>query len=50
MKEKKGGISAWIKESEIHEYGKIAKIVDMYDALTTKRSYSDAGKPLTRLR
>ncbi len=35
--------------NEIHEYGKIACIIDVYDALTTKRSYADARKPFSAL-
>ena len=48
-REEGGGYPRGIKGSEIHDYGKIAKIVDVYDALTTKRSYSDARKPFNAL-
>ncbi len=39
-----------LKGDGIHKYGKIAGIVDVYDALTTKRSYSDARKPFSALK
>ncbi|MBF8277571.1 MAG: hypothetical protein HW390_2644 [Candidatus Brocadiaceae bacterium] len=48
-REEGGGYPRGIKGSEIHDYGKIAKIVDVYDALTTKRSYSDARQPFNAL-
>jgi len=44
-----GGYPRGIKGNDIHEFGKIAKIVDVYDALTTKRSYSDARQPFNAL-
>ncbi len=44
-----GGYPYGLQGNDIHEYGKIAKIVDVYDALTTKRSYSDARKPFNAL-
>jgi putative nucleotidyltransferase with HDIG domain len=34
-----------LKKDEIHPCGKIARIIDVYDALTTKRSYADAIRP-----
>lgn len=34
---------------DIHQYGKIASIIDVYDALTTRRSYADARKPFSAL-
>ncbi len=39
-----------LKGDDIHKYGKIAGIIDVYDALTTKRSYSDARKPFSALK
>src|SRR3990172_3549344 len=39
-----------LKDDEIHKYGKIAGIIDVYDALTTRRSYSDARKPFEALK
>ena len=36
------GYPLGIKKGEIHFFSRIAHIVDVYDALTTKRSYSDA--------
>ena len=44
-----GGYPYGLRGNDIHEYGKIAKIVDVYDALTTKRAYSDARKPFNAL-
>ncbi len=39
-----------LKKDEIHPCGKIARIIDVYDALTTKRSYKDAARPFTALK
>ena len=39
-----------LKGDAIHKHGKIAGIIDVYDALTTKRSYSDARKPFEALK
>ncbi len=39
-----------LKGDDIHLHGKIAGIIDVYDALTTKRSYSDARKPFEALK
>lgn len=39
-----------LRGDEIHKHGKIAGIIDVYDALTTKRSYSDARKPFEALK
>ena len=39
-----------LKGDAIHKYGKIAGIIDVYDALTTQRSYSDARKPFAALK
>ncbi len=38
-----------LKKDEIHPCGKIARIIDVYDALTTKRSYADAIRPFAAL-
>ncbi|MBM4064116.1 MAG: HD domain-containing protein [Planctomycetes bacterium] len=39
-----------LKGDAIHKYGRIAGIIDVYDALTTQRSYSDARKPFAALK
>ena len=39
-----------LKGDAIHKYGRIAGIIDVYDALTTKRTYSDARKPFAALK
>ena len=39
-----------LRGDAIHKYGKIAGIIDTYDALTTKRSYADAKKPFSALK
>ena len=39
-----------LRGDEIHKHGKIAGIIDVYDALTTRRSYSDARKPFAALK
>lgn len=39
-----------LKGDDIHTYGKIAKIIDVYDAITTRRSYSDARVPFLALK
>lgn len=44
------GYPKGLKGNNIHKYGKIAKVVDVYDALTTRRSYSDARKPFFALK
>lgn len=38
-----------LRGDDIHVHGKVACIVDVYDALTTKRAYADARKPFTAL-
>ncbi|MFQ5962974.1 MAG: HD-GYP domain-containing protein [Candidatus Scalinduaceae bacterium] len=38
-----------LKRNEIHPCGKIARIIDIYDALTTNRSYSGAMRPFAAL-
>ena len=43
------GYPRGLKGDEIHKYGKIASIIDVYDALTTRRSYADARKPFSAL-
>lgn len=44
------GYPKGLKNGEIHIYGLIAKIVDVYDAITTRRPYSDARKPFLALK
>jgi len=44
-----GGYPDGLHGNNIHGFGKIAKIVDVYDALTTNRPYSEARKPLYAL-
>ena len=39
------GYPRGLKGSEIHEYGRIAAIADVYEALTSKRVYRDALQP-----
>ncbi len=39
-----------LKKDEIHPCGKIARIIDVYDALTTKRSYADALRPFAAIK
>src|SRR3990170_7757578 len=39
-----------LRGDAMHKYGKIAGIIDTYDALTTKRSYADAKKPFSALK
>ncbi len=38
-----------LAKDEIHLCGKIARIIDVYDALTTRRSYADAIRPFAAL-
>jgi len=38
-----------LKKYEIHLCSKIARIIDVYDALTSKRAYSDAVRPFKAL-
>jgi len=38
-----------LKKDEIHPCGKIARIIDVYDALTANRSYKDALRPFAAL-
>jgi len=38
-----------LAKDEIHPCGKIARIIDVYDALTTKRAYADAVRPFAAL-
>jgi len=44
------GYPKGLKGEEIHDYGKIATIIDVYDALTTERPYSKAKKPFYALK
>ncbi len=39
-----------LKKGEIHSIGKVARIIDIYDALTTKRAYSHALTPYDALK
>jgi len=39
------GYPKGLEQEEIHTFGRIAGIVDVYDALTTERSYKKAFKP-----
>lgn len=39
-----------LKKDEIHPCGKIARIIDVYDALTANRSYKDAIRPFAALK
>lgn len=39
-----------LRGDAIHKYGKIAGIIDVYDALTTRRSYADLRKPFLALK
>ena len=39
------GYPRGLKENEIHEYGKLAEIADVYEALTSKRVYRKAIEP-----
>jgi putative nucleotidyltransferase with HDIG domain len=39
-----------LKKDEIHPCGKIARVIDVYDALTAKRSYKDATRPFAALK
>lgn len=38
-----------LKKDEIHPCGKISRIIDVYDALTTNRSYKNASRPFAAL-
>lgn len=44
------GYPKGLKGDAIHKYGKIAAIIDVYDALTTKRPYSCARTPYEALK
>ncbi len=39
-----------LKKDEIHPCGKIARVIDVYDALTAKRSYKDASRPFAAIK
>jgi putative nucleotidyltransferase with HDIG domain len=38
-----------LKKSEIHHSGKVSRIIDVYDSLTTNRSYAKAVRPFAAL-
>jgi putative nucleotidyltransferase with HDIG domain len=38
-----------LKKDEIHPCGKVSRIIDVYDALTTNRSYKRASRPFAAL-
>ena len=38
-----------LEKEGIHRYGRIARIIDVYDALTTERSYAKAVRPFAAL-
>ncbi|NLI93188.1 MAG: HD-GYP domain-containing protein [Peptococcaceae bacterium] len=40
-----GGYPRGLKGTEIHEFGRIAAVADVYDALISKRPYRDAMEP-----
>ncbi|MBE7444473.1 MAG: HD domain-containing protein [Planctomycetia bacterium] len=44
------GYPGGLKSDDIHKFGKIASILDVYDALTTRRPYADARKPFSALK
>jgi len=44
-----GGYPYGLKKEEIHLCGKIARIIDVYDALTAKRPYAGAIRPFAAL-
>ena len=46
---KGGGYPSGIQGEEIHRYARICKIMDVYDALTTKRSYKKALSAFVKL-
>ena len=39
-----------LKKGEIHQSGRVSRIIDVYDALTTDRSYAKAGRPFAALK
>ena len=45
-----GGYPYGLKKDEIHLYGKIVRIIDIYDAITTNRSYAGARRPFSALK
>ena len=45
-----GGYPYGLKRDEIHLYGKIVRIIDIYDAITTNRSYAGAKRPFSALK
>lgn len=44
------GYPLGLKGENINKYGQLASIVDVYDALTTRRSYAEARTPFTALK
>lgn len=44
------GYPLGLKGENIHKYGQLACIVDVYDALTTRRSYAEARTPFAALK
>jgi len=44
------GYPRGLKKDEIHHCGKIARIIDVYDALTTNRPYAEAMRPFAALK
>ncbi len=47
--QRRRGYPYGLKKDGINTCGKIARIIDVYDALTTKRSYADAIRPFAAL-
>ncbi len=45
-----GGYPYGLKKDEINLYGKIVRIIDVYDAITTNRSYAGAKRPFSALK
>jgi putative nucleotidyltransferase with HDIG domain len=44
------GYPRGLKKDEIHRCGKIARIIDVYDALTTNRPYAESMRPFAALK
>ncbi|MCP4270165.1 MAG: HD-GYP domain-containing protein [Candidatus Brocadiaceae bacterium] len=45
-----GGYPYGLKKDEISLYGRIVRIIDVYDAITTNRSYAGAKRPFSALK
>ena len=45
-----GGYPYGLKKDEINLYSKIVRIIDVYDAITTNRSYAGARRPFSALK